>query len=171
MPEQTFDIQELVKASGVPRRTIYFYVQQGLLPAPEGAGLAAYYTRAHLVRLQIIPILRQQGLRLDEIRQRFGQMTQAEMETLVSTQPAGSPTVQDAAAPAKPAAMLPPTVRPQSKPIEIREGRPAAERRFVHYQLPSGITLMAPDDLSQAEQMRLRQLLKAAAQIFSTPIF
>ena len=35
------DIQELVNQSGVPRRTIYFYVQQGLLPPPEGAADAS----------------------------------------------------------------------------------------------------------------------------------
>ena len=36
MSPQTYDIQELVGASGVPRRTVYFYVQQGLLPPPSG---------------------------------------------------------------------------------------------------------------------------------------
>ncbi len=45
MTVDTYDIQELVAQSGVPRRTIYFYVQQGILPPPEGAGLAAHYTR------------------------------------------------------------------------------------------------------------------------------
>ena len=63
MTVKTYDIQELVTQSGVPRRTIYFYVQQGILPPPEGAGLAAHYNEEHLLRLQLIPLMRGQGQR------------------------------------------------------------------------------------------------------------
>ena len=72
MADQSLDIQALVSQSGVPRRTIHFYVQQGILPPPQGAGLAASYNEEHLLRLRLIPVLRREGLRLDEIRQRFG---------------------------------------------------------------------------------------------------
>ena len=70
------DINELVEKSGVPRRTIHFYVQQGLLPPAEGAGLAARYSEEHLLRLAAIPVLRRRGLRLDEIRREFQQRTE-----------------------------------------------------------------------------------------------
>src|SRR5512142_142842 len=90
MSSKTYDIQELVSQSGVPRRTIYFYVQQGVLPPPEGAGLAAHYSEEHLLRLRLIPVLRQQGLRLDEIRARFGQMGADEMRRLVEAHPAAA---------------------------------------------------------------------------------
>src|SRR5512133_1278980 len=79
MVDTTYDIQDLVNVSGVPRRTVYFYVQQGVLPPPEGAGLAARYGEDHLLRLRLIPVLRQQGLRLDEIRARFAKMSADEM--------------------------------------------------------------------------------------------
>lgn len=186
MQEQTFDIQELVRESGVPRRTIYFYVQQGLLPAPEGAGLAAYYTRRHLVRLKLIPILRRQGLRLDEIRQRFGQLSVDELEQLMAAQPSTGQTAQTGSESGAKAmvrlsealpvylpqaeAAIPGAVPMPSPFLPGREAAPA-ERHYIHYQLPAGLTLMAPDNLSQAEQQRLRQLLQAAAQIFSTSYF
>ena len=66
MEETAYDIQELVDLSGISRRNIYFYVQQGVLPAPQGAGLAARYGEEHLLRLRLIPLLRQDGLRLDQ---------------------------------------------------------------------------------------------------------
>lgn len=77
------DINELVERSGVPRRTIHFYVQQGLLPPAKGAGLAARYSEQHLIRLAAIPVLRRCGLRLDEIRSEFQQRTIAQLEELM----------------------------------------------------------------------------------------
>ncbi len=77
------DINELIERSGVPRRTIHFYVQQGLLPAPVGAGLAARYSAEHLIRLAAIPVLRRRGLRLDEIRAEFQQRTMSQLEELL----------------------------------------------------------------------------------------
>ena len=67
----SYTIGELEELAGVPRRTIYFYVQQGILPPPRGAGLAARYDEVHLARLRAIPQLRAQGRRLDEIRAFF----------------------------------------------------------------------------------------------------
>jgi DNA-binding transcriptional MerR regulator len=63
-----YGIRELVQASGVPRRTVRYYVQIGLLAPPAGAGRGHYYLPAHLERLVRIRDLRQQGRSLDEIR-------------------------------------------------------------------------------------------------------
>jgi DNA-binding transcriptional MerR regulator len=62
-----YGIQELVQLTGVPRRTIRYYVQRGLLEPPLGAGRGHYYTEEHLGRLRQIRDLQSQGLRLDEI--------------------------------------------------------------------------------------------------------
>ena len=79
------DINKLVEKSGVPRRTIHFYVQQGLLPPAQGAGLAARYSEEHLLRLEAIPVLRRRGMRLDEIRREFQQRTRVQLEELLLT--------------------------------------------------------------------------------------
>jgi hypothetical protein len=64
MVAQEYTIQELSELSGVQRRNIYFYTQQGILPPADGAGLGARYNQVHLLRLRAIPVLRRQGLRL-----------------------------------------------------------------------------------------------------------
>ena len=79
MSDLEYDIQKLAELSAVPRRTIYFYTQQGIIPPPHGAGLGARYGEIHLLRLRLIPHLRRQGLRLDEIRQRLDGMDLAAM--------------------------------------------------------------------------------------------
>ena len=160
MTDKTFDIQELVKHSGVSRRTIYFYVQQGLLPPPEGAGLAAHYNDDHLLRLQLIPALRRQGLRLDEIRARFGQMEVEEMrrllQELTTNQPAPSAprSIHEA-----PAGIFPPR-------CSLGQ-RPGGGTAFYPLLFPAGMALIAPESLSPADRQRLQQLLLAARQIFS----
>jgi len=60
MQTSTYEIQELVELTGVPRRNIYFYVQQGLLP-----------------------LLRRKGLKLDQIRLELDSMDAAEMQALL----------------------------------------------------------------------------------------
>jgi DNA-binding transcriptional MerR regulator len=153
MPKDSYDIQELIMQSGVPRRTVYFYVQQGVLPPPEGAGLAAHYNEDHLLRLRLIPMLRQQGLRLDEIRVRFTQLSGEEMRRMLSS--------------SQPAPAAPRAVREPAIPEIL--GTPAGwgQQHFTHYTLPAGIALVAPENLSLVDRQRLNQLLQAARQIFS----
>ena len=69
--ERKFGIGELVQAAGVPRRTIRYYVQRGLLPPPEGAGRGHYYRESHLERLLGIKELQGRGMGLAEILARF----------------------------------------------------------------------------------------------------
>lgn len=69
--ETRHGIRELVQLTGVPRRTIRYYVQRGLLEAPLGRGRGHYYTSAHLERLRQIRQLQEQGLSLEEIRHRL----------------------------------------------------------------------------------------------------
>lgn len=82
-----FTIAELAEQSGVNRRNIHFYVQQGLLPPAQGAGLAARYSDEHMLRLQAIRVLRDRGLRLDQIRQQLERMSYAEVQALLAERP------------------------------------------------------------------------------------
>jgi DNA-binding transcriptional MerR regulator len=152
MDSKSYDIQKLVHASGIPRRTIYFYVQQGILPPPQGAGLAAYYSEDHILRLRLIPLLRQQGLRLDEIRERFANMSEDEMRKALDNSPVRTTQVQQ---------------RSIRELPELPGWR--AAQRYTHHQLPAGISLVVPDALAAADQQRVQLLLQAARQIFSGP--
>ncbi len=60
-------LAELADATGIPARTIRFYISRGLLHGPAKAGRGAIYTGAHLERLEKIKALQAQGRHLSEI--------------------------------------------------------------------------------------------------------
>jgi DNA-binding transcriptional MerR regulator len=144
MTDTTYTIQELTEQTGVPRRTVHFYSQQGVLPPPSGAGLGARYGEEHLLRLKLVPLLRRQGLRLDDIRERFSALSLEEMRQLLR---------------AKPSPARPPFL-PRLAPAE------PSPQTVNLYRLPAGITLLAPSQLAPADREKLSALLNAAAQIF-----
>jgi DNA-binding transcriptional MerR regulator len=67
--EARYGIGELAELGGVSRRTVRYYVQEGLLPAPLGVGRGRHYSAEHLARLQTVKGLQERGLSLDEVRQ------------------------------------------------------------------------------------------------------
>jgi DNA-binding transcriptional MerR regulator len=152
MSDIEYDIQTLVELSGVPRRTIYFYTQQAIIPPPSGAGLAARYSDIHLLRMRLIPLLRSQGLRLDDIRRRLeGLDVEGLRQQLNEARPAAAFTIPE------PAPAL--SLRAEN-----------VGRRFIHYPLPAGLTLIAPADLLPEEQHGVNQLLLAAQRLLTPGI-
>ena len=65
----TYSIDELAALTELPRRTVRFYIQQGLMDRPIGEKRAAYYTTSHLDQLLTIRKWQQAGLSLDRIRE------------------------------------------------------------------------------------------------------
>ena len=65
-----YNIDELADLGGVSRRTVRYYVQEGLIPAPLGVGRGRHYSRAHLDRLLEVKAQQEAGLTLDDIRVR-----------------------------------------------------------------------------------------------------
>lgn len=139
MDETRYTIQDLCDRTGLPRRTIHFYTGQELLPPPVGAGPGAYYTAEHLARLRLIPLLRRQGLRLDEIRRKFQSLQPAEFFNLL-------------------AALEQPTPPPE----------PLRGESHIHYDLPGGIQLVIPAGLNASRRSQVLDLLAAARKIFSS---
>jgi DNA-binding transcriptional MerR regulator len=73
-------IDDLEKHSGLPVRTLHYYMQEGLLPGPDKRGKYASYSQEHLDRLDLILILKEMHLPLKEIRSLLESMTPAEIE-------------------------------------------------------------------------------------------
>jgi len=71
--EARYAIGDLADLGGVSRRTVRYYVQEGLLPAPLGVGRGNHYGPAHLDRLLKVKSLQESGRTLDEIRQTIHQ--------------------------------------------------------------------------------------------------
>ncbi len=60
-------LAELSEASGVPARTLRFYISRGLLDGPVKAGRGASYSEDHLRRVQQIRKWQSEGRMLSEI--------------------------------------------------------------------------------------------------------
>ncbi len=74
MPDEPrYGIQELADLADVSRRTVRYYVQEGLLPPPLGVGRGDHYGPAHLDRLLHVKALQAAGRSLDDIRASFAQ--------------------------------------------------------------------------------------------------
>ena len=72
MTEPRYAVGDLAERGGVSRRTVRYYVQEGLLPAPLGVGRGNHYGPQHLERLLEVRALQEAGRTLDEIRQAIG---------------------------------------------------------------------------------------------------
>jgi DNA-binding transcriptional MerR regulator len=66
--EERFGIEELADLGGVSRRTIRYYVQEGLLAAPLGLGRGRHWTRKHLDTLLRVKEMQERGVSLAEVR-------------------------------------------------------------------------------------------------------
>lgn len=63
-----FSLEELSQLSGIPRRSIRWYIQQQLVDKPEGLNRGAYYLEKHLDQLLLIRKWQENGLSLSHIR-------------------------------------------------------------------------------------------------------
>jgi DNA-binding transcriptional MerR regulator len=68
MDQARYLIEDLCKLTGFSRRTVRYYVQEGLVNPPAGRGRGGYYSDLHAAQLARIRELQDQGYRLDAIR-------------------------------------------------------------------------------------------------------
>lgn len=88
MVDERYSIGELAERAGVSRRTVRFYVQRGLLPAPLGRGRGEHYDATHLAAVGRIKALQLAGASLDEIRAR---LTAGSLSAAAAPGPAAPP--------------------------------------------------------------------------------
>lgn len=69
MNQSQYDLDRLALLSELPRRTVRYYIQEGLVDRPEGAGRGSHYTQRHLEQLLEIRKLQRLGLSLERIRE------------------------------------------------------------------------------------------------------
>ena len=82
--ERQYTLQELADSAGVSIRTIRYYIGEGLLPGPEGAGSQSHYTESHRQRLRAIGLLKERFLPLREIRRELTGLDDAEIEQFIA---------------------------------------------------------------------------------------
>lgn len=187
---ERYRIAELATSTGVTPRTIRFYVAEGLLPPPEGAGPAAVYNAAHRDRLRLVGLLKAQYLPLKEIRRRLATLSDAEVAAwlqreercLTAAETLDSVALTDAAvdylnqvlgrvaeqpapyappsAPQRAPAIPPPRVRPAT----TGDGTPGREE-WDRIRLAEGVELHVRAD-RRGEVNPLEALIRTARKLF-----
>ena len=66
-PDRTYTLEELATFAGLPRRTVRYYIQLGLVDRPIGETRAAHYTPHHLDQLLTVQKYTRAGLSLERI--------------------------------------------------------------------------------------------------------
>ena len=69
MSPQTFTLDQICTLAAVPKRTVRYYIQIGLLDRPVGETRGAHYLSSHLDSLLRIKQLTDAGVSLDRIRE------------------------------------------------------------------------------------------------------
>jgi DNA-binding transcriptional MerR regulator len=125
-------------ARAVPSaRAVRFYVANGLLDRPEGAGTAATYGYRHLLQLLAIKIRQREGQTLDAIKVEMREVTGDALERRV-------------------AASLAPSLSLQTDAVAKTSGNPVASWRRI--TVADGIELHVRDDSPAAEDDTLVSL-------------
>jgi DNA-binding transcriptional MerR regulator len=147
-----FGIDELADFGGVSRRTVRYYVQEGLLPAPLGVGRGRHYDQSHVDRLLRVKALQEAGRSLDEIRALL--QSPARPSTRLGTTPAGS--LAFATAPESPASPALPGPIPRSawRRLELAPG--------VELHVSHDIALPAPGRLAELAAWCARHLARTS---------
>ncbi len=148
---ERYRIADLAQATGVTPRTIRYYVAEGLLPPPEGAGPAAVYGAGHRDRLELIGRLKDQYLPLKEIRRHLATLTddevrawlareagQAEQGTVVAPAAAEAPEAETQGGTMQMLAAAAPPPNSAADYLDRVLGR-AAESRPPSYQFPPAV--------------------------------
>ncbi len=68
MSQQTFTLDQICILTAVPKRTVRYYIQIGLLHRPEGENRGARYLSSHVETLLRVKKLSEAGISLDRIR-------------------------------------------------------------------------------------------------------
>jgi DNA-binding transcriptional MerR regulator len=65
--DHTYSLEEIAALAELPRRTVRYYIQTGLVDRPEGLGKGAYYTERHVEQLLQVRKWQLAGLSLERI--------------------------------------------------------------------------------------------------------
>lgn len=64
---KTFTLEQIAALAELPRRTVRYYIQSGLVDRPQGIGKGASYTQHHVEQLLLVRKWQLAGLSLERI--------------------------------------------------------------------------------------------------------
>ena len=163
MKGKRYSIQELSELTGFSRRTIRYYIQEGLLEPPAGRGRGGYYYDSHLNKLSKIRQLQNQGLKLGSIAQI---LEDSLSETLEKAVP--DPDIRFKAATADSAVHEIATFARESfaeSPEIAASPAPPAREIWVNYPIADGVALCIRRDIDIKNRKIVDQVLRLATAI------
>ncbi len=177
LPEpEPIDILELSDKAKVSPRTIRFYIQQGLLPAPETRGPGAHYGVEHVDRLRLIKRLQREHLPLSEIRKRIENLRPEEISHLLRAEPVRPP---DSAADYVRSVLSkgvssrtlrearPMSVPPAMFTAEQNNHKPMHHRaQWERFTFSPEVEIHVRRPVSREDNRRIERLLESAREIF-----
>ena len=72
---RAFTLDDIAALAELPRRTVRYYIQTGLVDRPQGIGKGAYYTEKHVEQLLLVRKWQLAGLSLERIGEVLKQQT------------------------------------------------------------------------------------------------
>lgn len=166
---RSYKLEELAAEAGVSPRTVRYYVQRGLLPAPEFRGKDTAYAQEHLLRLLAVKQLQQAHLPLDEIQVRLANASPDELERLANGGPVPQPrapfdeprdsgSVKKGRHPYRSPGWDEPPAPPRPLPLPgTFPGEPDADA--VVYRLAPGVELLVRSGIDAASRALVREIL------------
>ena len=150
---QTWKLEELAQQAGVSARTVRYYVQRGLLPAPVFRGRDTVYSDEHLLKLKAIRQLQERFVSLDAIQRQLEHCSRDELCALVAapgTVSSHIPTVEYQSGRSLTTPLSPPAASPQ----------PSGER-WQRWILAPGLELHLSESADAATRRRAEELRNA----------
>lgn len=173
-------LEELAARTGIPVRTIRYYISQNLVPHPTSRGRAAEYGEEHLLRLQMVarlsrdnvPIARQremlERMDLDQMRREIRNaekppdpLSASEFIRSLLEKSTGSPA--QAISPTSPTSSPVLRASPDLSGADSPPGRGRQEpARWTHWPLARGVELHVRADEEKYYEPLIQQLLETA---------
>jgi DNA-binding transcriptional MerR regulator len=151
--EPAWKLAELAQQAGVSARTVRYYVQRGLLPAPVFRGRDTVYSNEHLLKLKAIRRLQERFLPLDAIHRELARCSHAELCALITAQDEGPP------APAPERQFRPPL--PDPLPAQTAASPHRVSEHWQRWILAPGLELHLAESADAATRQQAEALLSA----------
>ncbi|HVB96872.1 MAG TPA: MerR family transcriptional regulator [Chloroflexota bacterium] len=144
-----YSIAELQQCTGATRRTIHYYVQEGILPSPDGAGPRAVYNEDHRARLLAVTHLKRRGWPLERIRDYFARVPADDIARLAN---GGQPLADSV------------LVHLRDGGIEIAE--PPGEV-VTHYRVAPGVELLIAASATEGVRLAAERTIALLREVFA----
>ncbi|QSQ11245.1 MerR family transcriptional regulator [Myxococcus landrumensis] len=156
-PRTEWKLAELAEEAGVSPRTVRYYVQRGLLSAPNFRGPDTVYGEEHFIRLKAIRVLQARFLPLDAIQAELQRLSLDELRKLAESDPTPAPP------------LTPPPPSPVAGSHSVAPPapgrRPTEMNRYQRWELMPGLELHV-SDTADAKVRALAERVRALIEEF-----